>query len=407
MDIKPTSERERNLSQMDFFLLWAGAAISIMEMLSGALLAPLGLFTGVVVILVGHAIGNTPFALACLPGQEKGVTSMVSLRFSFGTSGSKIFTLFNIMQLIGWMAVMQIVAAEAMNAITLDLFSYANRELWIVLIGVLTTLWAMSHRAWKILNKISIAFLIVLTLVITWRVFSSFQGFNPPTEVLPMGIALDIVIAMPISWLPLVSDYSRFAKKGSMKGTWIGYFLISSWMYFIGLISALATGESFPTTSMLLLGLGLPAMIVILLSTVTSDYLDVYSSAASWMNIRKTKREKLVMGVVGALGIVVSLLFPIDQYQNFLLLIGSLFCPLFGVVIVDYLLRRNEYSVDDALRAKGGKYWFLGGFNPLAFASWGFGMAVYWIANLYFIGGSLPSILLASLLYLLLDRAVK
>lgn len=399
MDLRPTAKEDRKFMQMDFFFLWAGAAISIMEIFSGALLAPLGLAAGIGIILIGHIIGNIPLALSCLPGQEKGITSMLSVRFSFGVRGSYLFTILNIIQLIGWMAVMQIVAADAIDTITQSVFSFSSRELWIVVIGMLTTLWAMGgQRAWRVLNTVSIALLILLTAIMTYRVFTSFPPASAPEGTLPLGIALDLVIAMPISWLPLASDYSRFAKKGSMLGTWMGYFIFSSWMYFIGLISALGTGETFPTKAMLVLGLGLPAMLVVALSTVTSDYMDVYSAAASWLNIREKANSNVVMAIAGSVGIVVSLIFPIDQYQNFLLFIGSLFCPLFAIVITDYLKNGKEYDVEAAISGK--KYRYLYGFNPRALFSWAAGVITFWAAGPY-VGGSIPSMIVSALLFLL------
>jgi len=410
MRLAPTTPKERNLRQSDFFLLWAGAAISIMEIFSGGLLAPLGLVTGILVIVFGHVIGNTPLALAGLLGQEKGVTSMVSVRFSFGIRGSHLFAVLNIMQLIGWMAVMEIVAADAMDTLTQHLFSYTNPRLWIVGIGALTTFWALSgERAWRHLNRIAVTFLLILTAFITYNVFFVFESplsFHPPGH-LPLALGLDLVIAMPISWLPLVSDYSRFAKRGSFWGTWVGYFIVSSWMYFVGLISALSAGEAMPTQAMLVLGLGMPAMFIVVLSTVTSDYLDVYSSAASWLNIWPHARDKLAMIVAGALGIGVALVFPIEQYQNFLLWIGSVFCPLFAVVITDYIVKRREYDVEEVLREMGGRYWYRRGFNPKAIAAWAVGLAVYWLANYLGVGSSIPSMLSAAGLYYLIEiRAI-
>jgi putative hydroxymethylpyrimidine transporter CytX len=399
MDLRPTRAEERTLTQTDFFFLWAGAAISVMEIFSGALLAPLGLAMGVVVIVIGHLIGNTPLALSGLHGQRLGMTSMLSTRFSFGVRGSYLFTVLNVVQLVGWMAVMQIVAADAMDAITRSMFSLSSRELWIVIIGVVTTLWAMGgQRAWKILNTVSIVLLMALTGVMTYRIFTSFPPAAAPAGSLPLGVALDLVIAMPISWLPLASDYSRFARRGSMLGTWTGYFVFSSWMYFMGLISALGTGETFPTNAMLTLGLGLPAMLVIVLSTVTSDYMDVYSAAASWLNLRERANSRRVMAAAGAAGIMVSLVFPMDQYQNFLLFIGSLFCPLFAIVITDYFMNGESYDVEGAIGGK--RYWYVRGFNPRAVLAWAAGVVTFWTAGAR-IGGSLPSMCVSAIVYYL------
>jgi putative hydroxymethylpyrimidine transporter CytX len=399
MDLRPVGKEERKLGQWDFFFLWAGAAISIMEIFSGAMLAPLGLLVGVAVIIAGHVIGNSLLALSCLHGQEMGITSMLSVRFSFGVRGSHFFAFLNIIQLVGWMAVMQIVAADAMNAVT----SFSSRSFWIVVIGIITTLWAMGgQKVWKVLNSVSTVLLVLLTVVMTYQVFVSFPPVNVPQDPMPLGLAMDIVIAMPISWLPLASDYSRYAKRGSMRGTWAGYFVFSSWMYFIGLISALGTGESFPTHTLMLMGLGVPAMIIVALSTITSDYMDVYSAAASWLNVREKSDSRVTMLVFGAAGIALSLVFPIEQYQNFLLFIGSLFCPLFAIVIVDYLTKGRDYDVEAALGKDG--YWYTHGFSMKAMAAWALGLTVFWVSSHYAIGGSLPSMAASALLYMALDH---
>ena len=111
------------------------------------------------------------------------------------------------------------------------------------------------------------------------------------------------------------------------------------------------------------------------------------------------------MWIAGILSILVALVFPMEQYENFLLFIGSMFVPLFGVVLTDYFLIRRRKLDLDALYAIGGVYWYSGGFNIIALASWAAGFALYWSAvKLTTLGGSLPSILFAGLMYYVLVR---
>ncbi|MEA3470582.1 MAG: cytosine permease, partial [Thermodesulfobacteriota bacterium] len=232
---------------------------------------------------------------------------------------------------------------------------------------------------------------------------------------MPFMAGLDLVIAMPISWLPLVADYSRFSRRVSSAfwNTWWGYFLVSSWMYILGLVATLATGETDPGGLILRtmgeIGFAVPALIMVIFSTITSDFPDVYSATCSVMNISSRISPKLIMWITGILSILVALVFPMAQYENFLLFIGAMFVPVFGVVLTDYfIIRRRKLDVDELFR-EGGDYWYFKGFNPAAILSWVAGFATFEFIALmkYSIGGSIPSIFIAGLFYYLLTSRKK
>lgn len=134
MGIEPISKEERNLGGWDFFLLWAGAAVSLAEIWAGGLIVPLGLGLGLWVILLGHLIGNTPFALGGLIGSRWGIPTMVAVRPSFGIRGSYFAAALNVIQLIGWTAVMLIICGAAADAISRS-YGFSNPTLWIVVSG--------------------------------------------------------------------------------------------------------------------------------------------------------------------------------------------------------------------------------------------------------------------------------
>jgi len=413
--IKPVKQEERNLVGVDFLLLWSGAAISLAEILAGGILVPLGLMAGILAILFGHIIGSTPFALGGIIGSEQGIPSMVSVRPSFGNRGSYLPAFLNVVQLIGWTAVMLIICAKSAEVISQRLFGYSNFHLWIVLAGIITTLWAFfGHKTWKWLHRISVTALLLLCLVMTYVVFKE-HGFTeltkiPQTSDLSFAIGLDIVIAMPISWLPLVADYSRFAKNTSscFWGTWLGYFVVSSWMYFVGLSAALATGNSDPIPMLLNLGLGVAALVIVLFSTFTTTFLDIYSTAVSALNIFPQLGERKGVIIGGALGTLVALIFPIEHYENFLLFIGAMFCPLFGIVLADYfILRKRKYFLSDIY--KKGEYWYYQGVNVKAVISWIIGVILYQQCIKYglWIGSSIPSIFVSGIIYLIIMKKLK
>ena len=386
---------------LDFFLLWFGAAISIAEIYVGNIMAPLGWTMGLAAILIGHAIGNLPLALGGIMGSDTGLPTMYVLRPTFGRLGSYLATVLNILQLVGWTAIMLILSGIAVQTMIPDEYKLAV-TIWIIAVGGVCTVWAMVGRAtFKWLQRIAVTTLGVLCVIMTVVLWNSFRkhGLAAPTGELPFGIGLDLSIALPISWLPLVADYSRFAKRGraSFWGTYIGYFLGSCWMFALGLASTLVLQKPDPIATMTVLGLGIPALIIVLFSTLTTTFLDVYSTAVSTLNLTPGTRLRWLIVPSGIAGIVVALLIPLTEYgryEGFLILIGSFFVPLFGITLTHYFLmdygRREPRPVE----------W-------TAIAAWVLGVAVFQVASRYFfLGGSLPAFVFSGVVYWILRKAV-
>jgi purine-cytosine permease-like protein len=189
-------------------------------------------------------------------------------------------------------------------------------------------------------------------------------------------------------------------------------------MYLLGLAASLATQSPDPSgvvmNLMLQFGWAIPALIIVLFSTFTTTFLDIYSTAISGLNIVPKLGEKKGVIIGGILGTVTALVFPtILDYEHFLLFIGAMFCPLFGIVLTDYfLLRRGSLNVED-LYKRDGQYWFSEGVNVIAVLAWVIGFAIYLgfspmlmeqvlgvkVAFPWPIGSSLPSMVLAGFIY--------
>jgi len=409
-DVKPIPENKRNLNGLDFFLLWAGAAVSLAEIWAGGILAPMGYMAGIMVILLGHIVGNTPLALGGIIGSKWGIPTMVSTRVAFGNNGSYIPASLNILQLIGWTAVMIWIGGQTAATFT-KASSFYTPVFWIIVLGVVTTLWAIvGNKFWKWLHRISVTALVILCAIMTYIVFSKY-GVSSLLSIkasndLPFMIGLDYVIIMPISWLPLVCDYSRYAKgnRSSFWGTWIGYFILSSWMYIIGLSTALATSSSTPETMVLELmisfGLVFPALIIVLFSTFTTTFLDIYSASVSALNIHPGIGGKRGIIIAGALGTIIALFFNPEAYLHFLEIIGFIFCPLFGIVLADYFLFRKQILLPDELFKKGA-YWYTRGVNWVAMTCWAVGAVSFKLGKIWQIGGAIPSLVIAGVIYLI------
>lgn len=420
MDIKPVTSTDRNLGGIDYFLLWAGVAISLAEIWAGGFLAPMGFWMGFWAIILGHIIGNTFMALGGVMGSDHGIMSMVSVRPSFGIRGSNLGALINIIQLIGWASIMLIIGGRAGAMLGKPLGGVlASDNFWIVLIGIGTLIWALytGRSVWKFMQTAAVVALLLICALMSWVSFREFGSeiLTVQPKDMPFMIGLDLVIAMPISWMPLVSDYSRFSKNSvsAFWNTWWGYFIVSSWMYLLGLMATLATGETDPGALVLQImgkiGFAVPALIMVVFSTITSDFPDVYSATCSMMNISQKIGAKTIMWIAGILSILVALVFPMEQYENFLFFIGAMFMPLFGVVLTDYFIVRRHRLDVDALYQDDGVYWYAKGFNWVALLSWAIGFVTYEFMAVWklSIGGSMPSIMVAGLCYLILTRFRK
>jgi purine-cytosine permease-like protein len=194
-------------------------------------------------------------------------------------------------------------------------------------------------------------------------------------------------------------------------------------MYLIGLAASLATRSPDPSgivmNLMVKLGWAIPALIIVLFSTFTTTFLDIYSTAISGLTIAPRLGEKKGILLGGILGTGTALLFPsLLNYEHFLLFIGAMFCPLFGIVLTDYFLLRKGSIVVEGLYKREGAYGFRKGINPLAFLAWAVGFAVYLgsspllmekvlglkVTFPWPLGSSLPSMIGAGLVYWVFER---
>ncbi len=334
--------QETKTSTFSNGLLWFGAAVSIAEILTGTLIAPLGFFKGATAILIGHLIGCTLLYFAGLIGAQTEKSAMETVKMSFGQKGALFFSWLNIFQLIGWTAIMIVNGAAAANFIAV----LGGNWVWSLIIGGLISVWILIGI--KNLGKVNLLAgggLFLLTIVMSIVVF---KGSTAPTISggLSFGAAVELSIAMPLSWLPLISDYTRLAKK-KKAATFVSaatYFFASCWMYMIGLGAALFTGESDISKIMVSAGLGISGLLIVIFSTVTTTFLDAYSAGVSAVTVSKKINEKWGAVTVCIIGTLLAIFTPILRLESFLYLIGSVFAPMIAIMIGDYFFVRKDYS---------------------------------------------------------------
>ena len=191
-----------------YLFLWFGAAVSVAEILAGGLIAPLGFSTGVTAILLGHLIGTTLLVLGGIIGSRERTSAIESTRLSFGVYGSGLFSILNVLQLIGWTAIMIISAAKSANQITKMLWQIDNYAAWSIGIGALIFLWIFLGRegGWKKVNMAAVLLLFGLTVVMSVAIFKTPGALaQEPAGGMSFSEAVELSVVMPLSWLPLIS----------------------------------------------------------------------------------------------------------------------------------------------------------------------------------------------------------
>jgi putative hydroxymethylpyrimidine transporter CytX len=333
------------LSTPAFAFIWFGAAVSLAEILTGTFFAPLGFERGIAAIVLGHVIGCVLFWLAAFIGARTGKSAMETVRISFGRYGSLVFSIANVAQLVGWTAIM-ILSGAAAATYLVPVFGVA---VWCVIIGALIIVWiALGLKQMSRVQSVAAILLFGLTLVMSFVVFG---GASAPSaalmgEGLSFGAAVELAVAMPLSWLPVVSDYTRRAKRpfAATTAATLSYFFGSCWMFVIGLGAALFADSSDVAVILAASGLGVVGILIVVFSTVTTTFLDAASAGISAQSIVSRLNTKIVGIAAAIIGIILAISAPVMQFEGFLYLIGSIFAPMIAILIVDYFILHNDSS---------------------------------------------------------------
>ena len=385
---------EKRTSIFENGMIWFGAGVSIAEILTGTYLAPLGFGRGLAAIIVGHIIGCLMLFLAGVIGGKARKSAMETVKMSFGQKGSLLFSVLNVLQLVGWTAIMIYDGALAADGIM-----STGRWIWCLIIGALIVHWIMIGitNLGKV-NVIAMTALFILTLILCKVIFFDSGAVGMAAdESMTFGAAVELSVAMPLSWLPLISDYTREAKEPvkATAASAIVYGIVSCWMYVIGMGAAIYTGEYDIAQIMLKAGLGAAGLLIIIFSTVTTTFLDAYSAGISSESIVSKWNGKHVAVAVTVIGTAAAIVYPMDNITDFLYLIGSVFAPMIAIQIADFFILRKDHSVSMV--------------NVPNMAVWVIGFLAYRVLmNVdMIVGNTLPDMIITIILCLIVNKIIN
>jgi putative hydroxymethylpyrimidine transporter CytX len=419
--IEPVPERLRVLGFMDTTLLWTNLGVSLLVLVLPAYF-DLPLRDALAATLVGAVIGNLMLAIAALIGADARVPTMVLQRAPLGRRGSYLPTALNVLQCLGWAIFELIVIATAAGLLCDKLFGFKGVWIWKLVFGVVAAVLALIGPVGfvrRFVRKFAIWAVLASVIYLAWWIVDGAHVQRIWSEGGHKGsfwLAVDTVVAVTVSWAPLVADYTRFSRnrRSAFYGVGIGYLLPTLFQFGFGSILVLSRNVDPNRPELILIAIaggGVAAALALLALTVDETdeaFANVYSAAVSTQNLfpRISQRALIVGASVLATG--GALAIDMRSYQRFLLLLGAVFVPLLGVLVADWLLAGAHYTRRHVFDGPA--------FRPANIVAWLVGFLVYewlyqptdlgfwsrWVSHLpapsYQIGASVPSFTVAFLL---------
>jgi NCS1 family nucleobase:cation symporter-1 len=381
--IEPVPDRLRTLGLADQTVLWGNLGVSLLVLVIGALLVPaLSLRDALLAILVGGLIGNAMVGAAGLIGADARVPSMVLLRAPLGRQGSYVPTALNALQCLGWATFELIIIAAAASALSDELFGFEAKAAWTVFFGALAAAFALLGPVGfvrRILRRFAVWIVLASLAYLTWWALSEADLralWDAPAEGgSSFWLGVDLVIAITVSWVPLVSDYTRFSRsrRAAFWGSGGGYFLGGTWMLALGVFIVLSRGVSDPVEippAVATAGLAAAlALLAVTLDETDEAFANVYSAAVSLQNALSQVPQRVLVAIVAAVATLGALVVELRNYESFLLLLGSFFVPLFGVLLADWLRSGARYTRAQIFDAPA--------WRPELLLAWAIGFALY------------------------------
>ncbi len=381
--IEPVPERLRVLGFFDTAALWGSLGVSLLVLVAGTFLVPaLSLRDALIAIAVGGLIGNAMLGTAGLIGAQARVPAMVLMRPSLGHRGSYAATALNVAQNLGWAIFELIVIGTAAAALSDEVFGFEGKWLWTIVFGLLTAAMALAGPiavVRRFVRRFALWVVLASLIYLTWWTIDNAdlgEAWSQPGGGESLWYGIDLMIALPASWLPLIADYTRFSRDGrsAFAGSAVGYLVPNAWLYALGaLLVTTSAAYSDPTELMTSIAAGgLAAGLALLALTVDETdeaFANVYSTAVSLQNVLPRVPQRLLIGLAATAATVGALLITWAEYETFLFMLGSFFVPLFGVLLADWLLAGARYTRADVFEARP--------FRPLMILAWLAGFCLY------------------------------
>ena len=351
------------LSLLDQAGLWGNLGVSLLGFTGaifvlqpgGAGTPELSMAAALTAIVAGTVLGTVALGLAGLPGALTGAPAMVLLRGLFGARLSWLPTALNILQCLGWGIFELVTIATAAHTVAPAL----PKPGYVLIAGVATALLTIRPLgAIRVLRKYAAgAVLVVMCYLLVQLARQPLPGLNHGTWS-GFWAATDTVVAVAISFAPLAADYTRHSRspRAAFAGALAGYSTTQVLCYVIGLLALVTVARGDPSRiygAFIALPLGAAGFAVLAARELDQSFADVYSTAVSVQNLRPLWDRRILALLIAAGATAGALWLNIADYEDFLVLIGSVFVPMSAVLITDYfVVSRGRWDLSAAARSR-------------------------------------------------------
>ncbi|WP_145535952.1 cytosine permease [Yersinia thracica] len=295
-----------------------------------------------------------------IAGAREGLSISLLARWcGFGRVGSVIIGSGIAISLLGWFGILNAVFANSLNHMLGDFLSFR----WAAAISgiAFTLLVAFGFKALSWTAKFAVP---LFFLAMGWISLNLLAGHNivDLAVVIPTGTSMTIAAGATmvaggyIVGALMTPDISRYCKNSrhvfwmTMVCILVGEFMING----IAILIAHALNTDDVVTIMIQTS-GWIGLLTVILATIKVNDVCLYSSSLALTNVvegitgNRWSRTwlTLLLGIVGTLLSIVGIL---DKFTDFLTLLGVVFPPISGVMLVDYYVLRSSRQLLDATR---------------------------------------------------------
>jgi NCS1 family nucleobase:cation symporter-1 len=346
LELGPVPAERRTASVLDVLLVFAGANIVTTTIVTGGSVADAFSWSNTVLVIVaGTLVGVALLALLARLGPRFGLPTMVLLRQPFGHRGAEAISFLLLVTNFAWIALNNVIAARALAGIV-----PGSARLWSVLVGavaVVVTLY--GPRAMALFNRAAVPLLVIVGVALTVAIMSGETSRlgGPGDGSMTLLGGFDVVIGYQVSWSLMFADYTRYQRKegGAALSVFLGLALSSLWLVGLGAAAGRLGGTNDPTAMILGAGLPVAALLLMALSTITTNFVNLYLSALAVRNLWHRSPPRATVLVVGSIGTLFGLLSPnlLDRYAGFMGWIGTGFLPIAAITVVHFfVLHRSD-----------------------------------------------------------------
>ncbi len=364
--------RERTFGFLDHAALWGSLGLTLAIMPFGSLLVPsLSLGQAFLAVATAALLGGLMLATAAAIGAHTGLSSAELFGRVLGMRGPQFMGALLTVRNVLWGAFALALIADSAELVSDRALGAGVRPLWVLLFGATGLALAIAGPKYvvhKLLRRFGVWIALLIAVVIT---FSAFSEFGVPTNLQRPAVggwpsfwqAVGVMLLVPLLWLPLVADYSRHGRSvgTAFTGTAAGYFVGAAWFGSLGVIYLPAVETADIAGFVVGMQVGLIALVLLLVLQVDELFANTASASISLRTAVAGADARLATLVAVAAAVTLALAIDVVSYEGTLLLLASVFIPLFGVVVAGAILGQVGGNGEPRLPAAAFIAW-IGGF---------------------------------------------